>query len=125
MVKLHAQLIAQNTEVLSRLRSTAISVSQALLSTARLEEGSKVRIHSLSSKVPQWLPPLHRSQEARTIHLREISNDSSRLADKVADAAKGKDRDWLPLLLRETLGTPGSTCPAALNAEGMDDAQST
>ena len=44
-------------------------------------------------------------EEARIVHLREVSTAKNGVLFKPADATKGKSRDWLPLLLRETLGT--------------------
>lgn len=79
-------------------------MSSGLLSTARLAEGSKARVYPLSSKTPQWLTPLSRCEEARTIRLREISKGEGSSFPKPTDSTKGKNRDWLPLLLREALG---------------------
>lgn len=78
-------------------------MSTPLLLTARLKEGGKVRVHPLSqSKLPPGLPSLRQIQEARTIRLRETSAVGQA---KSHGAEKGKQRDWLPLLLREALGT--------------------
>ena len=82
----------------------AISVSSGLLSTAHLLEGSKARVYSLGSKVPQWLPSLNRCEEARIVRLREVTEAENGASRKSTDATKGKSRDWLPLLLREKLG---------------------
>ncbi|GJE86889.1 AAA family ATPase [Phanerochaete sordida] len=78
-----------------------VQVSPALLATARLTSGSKVKLYSLSGKVPQWLPTLSKCEEARTVHLREVTESGTHV--KSTEASKGKHRDWLPLLLREAL----------------------
>ncbi|EKM47994.1 uncharacterized protein PHACADRAFT_214999, partial [Phanerochaete carnosa HHB-10118-sp] len=78
-----------------------VQVSSALLKTARLDSGSKVKLFLLSLKAPQWLPALNCCEEARTVHLYEVTEGGDHI--KPAGSAKDKQRDWLPLLLREAL----------------------
>jgi AAA family ATPase len=79
-------------------------VPNSLLLTARLTTGQKVQIFPLldkrSSTSPSVPPSLRDIQEAGTIQLKEIS--SIPLAS--SSAPESKQRDWLRLLLRESLG---------------------
>lgn len=82
----------------------AVLVSTSLRLTARLEVGAKVQVFPLSgaglSKLPPGLPSLRQIQEAATIRLTEISVSPTDTASR----HEKKPRDWLCLLLRESLG---------------------
>lgn len=81
----------------------AILVSNPVLLTARVKEGTKVQLHALNqSKLPAGLPSLRQVQEARTVRVREVTTS---LSTRLPGSEKGKRRDWLPLLIREALGT--------------------
>ncbi|KAF7798284.1 hypothetical protein EIP86_009503 [Pleurotus ostreatoroseus] len=81
----------------------AILVSNPVLLTARVKEGAKVQLHALAqSKLPAGTPSLRQAQEARTVRMREIT---ASLSKNLPGSEKGKRRDWLPLLIREALGT--------------------
>lgn len=84
----------------------SISVSSSLLLTARLSEGSRVKLYPLSAaaKLPRGLPSLRQAQEAGAVVLAEvpdISNQAVRLSDKTK--ASEKRKDWLSLFVRELL----------------------
>jgi AAA family ATPase len=75
-----------------------VSVPSSLLLTAGLAEGSKAQIYPLTGKRPAGIP----SQfiEAAVIRLREVSrNNAPTMKDQ-----KDQKRDWLVLLLKESLG---------------------
>ncbi|KAI3596744.1 ribosome biogenesis factor recycling aaa family atpase [Moniliophthora roreri] len=80
-----------------------ISLSISLLLTAHIEAGQQVQIHPLSAtgkgNVTTGLPSLRQVQEARLIRLREIDS----LTKKKGKEKTLQERDWLPLLLRESL----------------------
>ncbi|OBZ71344.1 ATPase family gene 2 protein [Grifola frondosa] len=88
------------------LSQDTVLVSPSLLLTARVSEGVKVRIFPLNiAQTPAGLPSLRRAQDARTVRLKEVSStrvSKSRLSS-AADSDKGKRRDWLTLLIRESL----------------------
>ena len=78
------------------------------LLTARLTPGQKVQITRLhnkpsssSSSSPSGLPLLQDIREAGIIQLKEIS---SVVLASPTSAPERKQRDWLRLLLRESLG---------------------
>lgn len=48
-------------------------------------------------------PPLRNAVKAKSIHLEEFDAVDNSDA-KLSDTAKGKRRDWLTLMVRETLG---------------------
>ncbi|EEB87687.1 hypothetical protein MPER_14884, partial [Moniliophthora perniciosa FA553] len=81
----------------------AISISTSLLLTAQIEAGQQVQIHPLSAtgkgNATIGLPSLRQVQEARSVRLRVIDPSTE-------GKGKGKalqEKDWLPLLLRESL----------------------
>lgn len=81
---------------------------QALLLTAGLEVGQQAVIHPLSGlaavKLPLGLPSLRHAREAGTIRLREIPVQGKALLSSASKSHENKPRDWLDLLLRESLG---------------------
>ncbi|KAI0686843.1 AAA family ATPase [Cytidiella melzeri] len=83
--------------------TATISVSLAL--AAQVAEGSLVQILALnSSKLPPWLSQVKKPREARHVQMKEVkSSDSSASLKSLPNESKGKRRDWLPLLIRETL----------------------
>lgn len=82
----------------------AVLVPTSLRLTARLRTGDQVQIHALSGatslKLSPGLPSLRNLQEAGTIRLREVSV----LPKDVTKQESGTKRNWLDLLLRESLG---------------------
>ncbi|TFY59854.1 hypothetical protein EVG20_g7635, partial [Dentipellis fragilis] len=93
---------------LSELSADAVHVSPSLLFTLRTTEGSQVRIFPLASQSPKsapWIPSLRFATEAGSIRLREVDATGNPLPplEKSAKEDKGKRRDWLTLLVRETL----------------------
>ncbi|CAL1713789.1 unnamed protein product [Somion occarium] len=85
-----------------------VLVSSPHLLTARLAQGERVQLFQLNTaKSLPGLPSLRQAQEARTVHLKELSRTDERLdrsgASSSAHSDKGKRRDWLPLLIREAL----------------------
>ncbi|KAG6375937.1 P-loop containing nucleoside triphosphate hydrolase protein [Boletus reticuloceps] len=88
------------------VRSSFVLLSPSLFLTARLEEGSLVKVFPLhgkpTNKGNSFLPSLRDAQEAGYIRLREILKGQTKKAQ--ADTHEsGKRRDWLTLLLREHL----------------------
>lgn len=87
---------------------TAVVVSCSLLLTAQLEAGQQACIFPLSglasSKVPPGLPSLRTAQEAGTIRLKEVATNGSAPPGPAGNSDETKRRDWLNLLLRESLG---------------------
>lgn len=89
-----------------------VEATASLLLTARILDGSKVVIYSLSAqsatKRLTWLPSLQGAQHANLVQLREIDTNGAPLivpnsgSQKISD--KGMQRDWLTLLVRESLG---------------------
>ncbi len=92
-----------------------VEAATTLLLTARISEGSRVVIYPLSAqnatKRSTWLPSLQAAQHADTIQLREIDTNGAPLitpisgSQKISDKDKGKQRNWLTLLVRESLGS--------------------
>ncbi|KAF8133361.1 P-loop containing nucleoside triphosphate hydrolase protein [Boletus edulis] len=83
-----------------------VLLSPSLFLTARLEEGSLVKVFPLHGKTTNkdnpFLPSLRDTKEAGYIRLREILKGQTKKAQ--ADTHEsGKRRDWLTLLLREHL----------------------
>ena len=82
----------------------AVFVPTTHILTARLTLGQKVQIfplpHKSSSTSLSGLPSLRDIQEAGTIRLKEISS----ITVASPNPPEGKQRDWLRLLLRESLG---------------------
>ncbi|KAG6872380.1 hypothetical protein C0995_010194, partial [Termitomyces sp. Mi166 len=81
----------------------SVFVPTSLRLTARLQAGHRVQIYALSGatspKLPPGLPSLRNLQEAGTVRLREIST----LPKNATSQTSGTKRDWLNLLLRESL----------------------
>ncbi|KAJ4485921.1 AAA family ATPase [Lentinula aciculospora] len=86
----------------------SIVVSTALLLTAQLESGQQVSVFPLSVsttlKSPTKFMPINKAKDASIIRLKEvpIPNQASTSSLKKNE----KEKDWLPLLLRESLGAP-------------------
>ena len=89
-----------------RWNPIAIGLSTALLLTAQLEPGQHASVLSLSTpttiKSPIRLPSIKQVKDAKIVRLKEIGipNQASTSSTKL-DLPK---KDWLPLLLRESLG---------------------
>ena len=89
-----------------------VEAAATLLLTARILEGSKVVIYPLSVRDAiqrsSWLPSLQAAQHADTIQLREIDASGVPLISPISGSQKtsdkGKQRNWLTLLARESLG---------------------
>jgi AAA family ATPase len=98
-----------NLQSLNLLVLAAIQVSRSALLTARLADDAKANIVVLSeggsSKSSLGLPRLKEIKEARTILLKEVSGSAPPLSVPPNAHESGKRRDWLALLLRESLGT--------------------
>ena len=88
---------------------SAIQVSRSALLTARVADGADAAIYVLpeagSSKSPLILPRLKDIKEAGTILVKELTTTAPLLHTLASSHEKGKRRDWLALLLRESLGT--------------------
>ncbi|KAI9452786.1 AAA family ATPase [Lactarius psammicola] len=95
------------------LASDVVEAATTLLLTARISEGSRVVIYPLSAqnatKRFTWLPSLQAAQHAVTMQLCEIDSNGAPLitpisgSQKISDKDKGKQRNWLTLLVRESL----------------------
>jgi hypothetical protein len=87
-----------------------VELATTLLLTAHLSEGSKAVIFPLSSihatPRPTWLPSLQEAHHADTVRLCEIDVNRAPIMTSVSEklSEKAKQRDWLRLLLRESLG---------------------
>jgi hypothetical protein len=85
-------------------------LATTLLLTAHLSGGSKAVIFPLSSihatTSPTWLPSLQEAHHADTVQLCEIDVNRAPIVTSVSEklSEKAKQRDWLRLLLRESLG---------------------
>lgn len=80
-----------------------VFLSSSHLLTAGILEGSHVQILPLArGKLASGLPALDSIQRAHSVQLREIAETLSAPTKSASD--KGKHKDWLSLLLRETLG---------------------
>ncbi|KAI0662110.1 AAA family ATPase [Cubamyces menziesii] len=104
----------------SELSQDSILVSPPLLLTARVTPGSKVNVFSLDApKLPPGVPSLRHAELAQTVRVKEvfdgkraaISTASTSSSSKSPDAGKGKRRDWLTLLIRESLIDLGYLTP--------------
>lgn len=87
----------------------------SLLLTAHLTPGAKAQLFPLASgRPPKHIPSLKNARAAHTIRMREVLPEPSpTLTDprskahssaQAQSAATAKRRDWLTLLVRETLG---------------------
>lgn len=95
-----------------RVLVLVVEATASLLLTARILDGSRVVVYSLSpqstTKRLTWLPSLQGAQHAGIVQLREIDNNGIPLIvpnsglKKISD--NGKQRNWLTLLVRESLG---------------------
>lgn len=87
-----------------------LELATTLLLTAHLSENSKAIIFPLSSihatTRPTWLPSLQEAHHADTVRLCEIDVNSAPIMTSVSEklSEKVKQRDWLRLLVRESLG---------------------
>ncbi|OSC98204.1 AAA family ATPase [Trametes coccinea BRFM310] len=103
----------------SELSQDSILVSPPLLLTARVTPGSKVNIFSLDApKLPPGVPSLRNAEVAHTVRVKEVTDDkrpaispASASSSKSQDAGKGKRKDWLTLLIRESLIDLGYLTP--------------
>ncbi|KAI0775577.1 AAA family ATPase [Trametes elegans] len=97
----------------------SILVSLPLLLTARVSPGAKVNLFSLDApKLPPGVPSLRQAELAHTIHVKEVFDkkhsaisSASPSSSKSQDVGKGKRRDWLTLLIRESLIDLGYLTP--------------
>ncbi|KAN0118673.1 AAA ATPase [Russula decolorans] len=93
----------------SGLANDVAELATTLLLTAHLSEGSKAVIFPLISihatTRPTWLPSLHEAHHADTVRLCEIDVNRAPIMTSVSEklSEKVKQRDWLRLLLRESL----------------------
>ncbi len=80
-----------------------------LLLTAQLVEGDKATLHLLgAAKVPSRFPLLRQAQESRVVHFREVHINETIPQIHSDSKNKRKDREWLPVLVKEALGaSPG------------------
>jgi len=82
----------------------SVLITTSLRLTAQVEVGDKVQIFPLSgitaTKPPPGVPSLRYLEEAGTIRLKEILGSSPPVAGHTSE---NKQRDWLSLLLRESL----------------------
>ncbi len=98
--------------VLFLLVLAVVEASTSLLLTAQISEGSKVMIYPLSAQNatgrPTWLPSLQAAAHADTVQLCEIDINGAPLiiptsrSQKISE--KGKQRNWVTLIVRESLG---------------------
>ncbi|KAI8986118.1 AAA family ATPase [Trametes punicea] len=103
----------------SELSQDSILVSPPLLLTARVNPGSNVNVFCLDAlKLPFTVPSLRRAELAHTLRVKEIFDDkspvmspSSASSSRGPDAGKGNRRDWLTLLIRESLIDLGYLTP--------------
>ncbi|THU88442.1 AAA family ATPase [Dendrothele bispora CBS 962.96] len=83
----------------------SVHLSAPHVLTAQLQSGQEAVVVPLSTSKPaNGLPSLRQTQDARVIRLKEIvvpGSESPRIVQK--QDSKQKQRDWLSLLLRETL----------------------
>ncbi|KAH9954933.1 AAA family ATPase [Russula dissimulans] len=90
----------------SDLAGDVVQLATTHLLTAHISEGSKGVIFPLSSltpaRCPTWLSSLQDPYHADTVRLREVDNNRVPVIQKASE--KVKQRDWLTLLVRESLG---------------------
>jgi hypothetical protein len=99
------------------LRMAVVELASTFLLTAHVPEGYKAVIYPLnalnSTSRPAWLSSLREARHADTVRLFEIDiSNGAPVTVTVSQKAseKVKRRDWLTLLLRESLG---ATLPLA------------
>ncbi|KAH9016927.1 P-loop containing nucleoside triphosphate hydrolase protein [Lactarius pseudohatsudake] len=93
------------------LALAVVEAAITLLLTSRILEGSSVVIYPLgaqnTTKRPTWLPSLQAVQHADTVQLCEIDTNGAPLITPISGSQtllnKGKQRNWLTLLVRESL----------------------
>ncbi|KAH9015299.1 AAA family ATPase [Lactarius hengduanensis] len=93
------------------LAGDVVEAAITLLLTSRILEGSSVVIYPLgaqnTTKRPTWLPSLQAVQHADTVQLCEIDTNGAPLITPISGSQtlsnKGKQRNWLTLLVRESL----------------------
>ncbi|CDO72261.1 hypothetical protein BN946_scf184970.g113 [Trametes cinnabarina] len=103
----------------SELSQDSILVSPPLLLTARVTPGSTVNIFSLDApKLPPGVPSLRDAELAHTVRVKEVFDGkrpairpTSASSSTTPDTGKGKRRDWLALLIRESLIDLGYLTP--------------
>ncbi|KAJ3882723.1 P-loop containing nucleoside triphosphate hydrolase protein, partial [Lentinula edodes] len=87
---------------------SSIVLSTALLLTAQLESGQQASIFPLTgpttSKPPVKLPTIKQSKDAGIIRLKEVPIPNKASTSSMKKSHE-KEKDWLPLLLRESLGS--------------------
>ncbi|KAI0260648.1 AAA family ATPase [Gloeopeniophorella convolvens] len=114
------------------LDSDTVEIAVNLMNTARLTEGSKTVIFPLNvqgtNTLPSWLPSLRKMPQADAVRLRELVmldvNDAPmRVLASKDKPDKEKQRDWLTLLARETLGTNGSVVWPAVDLKYISHSQ--
>ncbi|THH05291.1 hypothetical protein EW146_g9942 [Bondarzewia mesenterica] len=83
-----------------------VQAMPSLLLTAKLREGSKVQLFPFNvpqgQKLKSWLPSFKQAREAGTVRLTEINSNESLLPPDNLKEKKTR-RDWLSLLVRESL----------------------
>ncbi|KAH9057499.1 AAA family ATPase [Lactarius vividus] len=93
------------------LALAVVEAARTLLLTSRILEDSRVVIYPLgaqnATKRPTWLPSLQAVQHADTVQLCEIDSNGAPLITPMSGSQtlsdKGKQRNWLTLLVRESL----------------------
>ncbi|KAJ3853125.1 P-loop containing nucleoside triphosphate hydrolase protein [Lentinula lateritia] len=84
----------------------AIVLSTALLLTAQLESGQQASVfpltYPITSKPPVKLPTIKQSKDATIIRLKEVPIPNKASTSSMKKSHE-KEKDWLPLLLRESL----------------------
>ncbi|KAI9443648.1 AAA family ATPase [Lactarius indigo] len=93
------------------LALAVVEAAMTLLLTSRISEGSSVVIYPLNAQNatmrPTWLPSLQAVQRANTVQLREVDANGAPLITPISGSLtlsdKGKQRNWLMLLVRESL----------------------
>jgi hypothetical protein len=105
-----------------------VELATTLLLTARISEGSKAVIFHLSSinaaTRPAWLPSLKEVHHADTVRLCKIDINGAPVIASLSPktSEKVKQRDWLRLLLRESLGARSLVvCGYRQHSSGMSD----
>ncbi|KAJ3870319.1 P-loop containing nucleoside triphosphate hydrolase protein [Lentinula novae-zelandiae] len=87
---------------------SSIVLSTALLLTAQLESGQQASVFPLTvpttSKPPAKFPTIKQSKDAGIIRLKEVPIPNKASTSSMKKSHE-KEKDWLPLLLRESLGS--------------------
>ena len=103
--------------VVAKLILTVVELAATLLLTAHIPEGTKGVIFPLNllntTSRPTWLSSLQEPHHMGAMRLCEIDINGAPVIATVAQKASEmvKQRDWLRLLLRESLGA-GSPLPS-------------